>query len=117
MATMWVIVTVMRVAGNKEGNGDGGKSNGDSNKGGGQAMATRTMVTACQTYQVSLETEIRFPWRQKGFPPRSVFRSTNSHKISYDLHIQETRREGSLPPPLVITDSRIQHETTYPLDE
>ncbi len=23
------------------------------------------------------------PWRQKGFLPRSVFRSTNSHKISY----------------------------------
>jgi hypothetical protein len=32
-------------------------------------------------------------------------------------NIQETRREGSLPPPLVITDSRIEHETTYPLDE
>ncbi len=63
------------------------------------------------------ETEIRFPWRQKGFPPRIVFRSTNSHKISYDLHIRETRREGSLPPPLIISDFWIQHETIYPLDE
>jgi hypothetical protein len=33
-----------RVACNKEGNGDGCKSNG--NKGDGQAMATRAMVTA-----------------------------------------------------------------------
>jgi hypothetical protein len=33
----------MRVACNKEGDGDGGKSNG--NKGGGQATATRAMVT------------------------------------------------------------------------
>jgi hypothetical protein len=31
-----------RVACNKEGNGDGGKSNG--NEGGGQAMATRAMA-------------------------------------------------------------------------
>jgi hypothetical protein len=40
---------VMRVAGNKEGNVDNGKSNGNSNKGGGQAtvMATkRVMVMA-----------------------------------------------------------------------
>ncbi len=32
-----------RVACDKEGNGDGGKSNG--NEGGGQAMATRAMAT------------------------------------------------------------------------
>ncbi len=33
---------VMRVAGDKEGNSNGGKSNGNSNKGGGQAMAMAT---------------------------------------------------------------------------
>jgi hypothetical protein len=41
--------TVMRVAGNKEGNGNGGKRDGDGNKGGGRVMATamkRVMVTA-----------------------------------------------------------------------
>ncbi len=67
-ATAWVMAMVTRLAGDKEGkgeggkgngddegggqrrgNGDGSKSNGDSNKGGGQAMAavtTRVMVTA-----------------------------------------------------------------------
>jgi hypothetical protein len=43
------MATAMRVAGNKEGNGDFGKSDGDGNKGGGQAtaMATkRVIVTA-----------------------------------------------------------------------
>ncbi len=37
----------MRVAGNKEGNGNGGKSNGDCNKGGRQAtaMATNRVIT------------------------------------------------------------------------
>jgi hypothetical protein len=39
----------MRVAGNNKGNGDGGKSDWDCNKGGGQATAMvtkRVMVTA-----------------------------------------------------------------------
>jgi hypothetical protein len=36
------MATVMRVVGNKEGNGDGGKSDGNSNKGGGQAMVAAT---------------------------------------------------------------------------
>ncbi len=36
------MMTAMRVAGNKEGNGNFGKRDGDSNKGGGQATATAT---------------------------------------------------------------------------
>ncbi len=36
------MATVMRVAGDKEGNCDGGKSDGDGNKGGGRATATAT---------------------------------------------------------------------------
>ncbi len=36
-ATKRMMVTVTMVAGNKEGNGDGGKSNSDGDKGGGQA--------------------------------------------------------------------------------
>jgi hypothetical protein len=39
MAMKRAMATVMRVAGDKEGNGDGGKSCGDGNKGGGQAHA------------------------------------------------------------------------------
>jgi hypothetical protein len=39
-----VIATATTVAGDKEGNCDGGKSIGDGNKGGGQATAT-AMVT------------------------------------------------------------------------
>ncbi len=35
----------MRVAGDKEAIGDGGKSNGDGNKGGEQATAMRAMAT------------------------------------------------------------------------
>ncbi len=33
-AMMWVIATVMRLVGNKEGKGKRGKGNGDGNKGG-----------------------------------------------------------------------------------
>ncbi len=36
-ATKRMMAMAMTVAGNKEGNGDCGKSNGDGNKGGGQA--------------------------------------------------------------------------------
>jgi hypothetical protein len=36
-ATKRAIAMATRVASNDNGNGDGGKSNGDSNKGGGQA--------------------------------------------------------------------------------
>ncbi len=36
-ATKRMMATATTVAGNKEGNGDGGKSNGDGDKGGGQA--------------------------------------------------------------------------------
>ncbi len=39
------IVTVTRVASNDDGNGDGGKSNGDSDKGAGQ-VTTRAMAAA-----------------------------------------------------------------------
>ena len=38
-------------------------------------------------------------------------------RYSMTKYIRETRREGSLPSPLDISDSRIQHETTDPLDE
>jgi hypothetical protein len=43
------MMTAMRVAGNKEGNGNFGKRDGDGNKGGGQATAIatiRVIVTA-----------------------------------------------------------------------
>jgi hypothetical protein len=40
-----VIVMVMTVVGNKEGNGNGGKSNGNGNEGGWQATATRVIAT------------------------------------------------------------------------
>ncbi len=36
-ATKRMMATAMTVVGNKEGNGDSGKSNGDGDKGGGQA--------------------------------------------------------------------------------
>ncbi len=36
----------MRVVGNKEGNGNGAKSNGNSDKVGGQETASRAMATA-----------------------------------------------------------------------
>jgi hypothetical protein len=39
----WAMALATRVACDKEGNGNGGKS--DGNKGGGRAMATRAMVT------------------------------------------------------------------------
>jgi hypothetical protein len=39
------MATVMWVVGNKEGNGDGGKSNVNGIEGGGQATATRAMAT------------------------------------------------------------------------
>ncbi len=45
MVTKRAIAMAMRVAGDKEGNGDSGKSNGDRNKGGGQATAMRAMAT------------------------------------------------------------------------
>jgi hypothetical protein len=35
-ATTWAMATATRLAGNKEGNGDGGKGNGDGNEGGGR---------------------------------------------------------------------------------
>ncbi len=44
-ATKRVIVMAMRVAGNKEGNGNGGKSNDNGAKGGGEATAMRAMAT------------------------------------------------------------------------
>ncbi len=37
------MMMAMRVAGNKESNGDFGKREGDGNKGGGQAAATATI--------------------------------------------------------------------------
>ncbi len=44
MATKRAMVTATRMAGNKEGNGDGGKSNGNINKGGGQETEIRAMA-------------------------------------------------------------------------
>ncbi len=47
MRTKRVMATamVMTVVGDKEGNGDGSKSNGNSNKGGWQATAMRAIAT------------------------------------------------------------------------
>jgi hypothetical protein len=48
------MATVMRVAGNEEGNVDDGKSNGNGNKGGGQATVTATKrVMVMATWVVS----------------------------------------------------------------
>ncbi len=38
------MATAMRVASNDDGNGNGGKSDGDSNEGGRRAIATRAMA-------------------------------------------------------------------------
>ncbi len=51
VVTIWAMATVMRVEGNKEGDGKemdkGSKGNGDGNEGGRQATATTwTMATA-----------------------------------------------------------------------
>jgi hypothetical protein len=43
------MVTAMRVAGGKEGNCGGGKSNGSGDTGGKQATATRAMETLTAT--------------------------------------------------------------------
>jgi hypothetical protein len=45
MVTKRAIAMAMRVAGDKEGDGDSGKSNGDGNKGGRQMTAMRAMAT------------------------------------------------------------------------
>ncbi len=44
---MWAMAMATRVAGNKEGNGKGGKDNDDGNKGGGQAT-TKTRAIQWQ---------------------------------------------------------------------
>jgi hypothetical protein len=44
-ATKRVMVTAIRVAGNKKGNSNGGKSNGNSVEGGRQATAMRAIAT------------------------------------------------------------------------
>jgi hypothetical protein len=43
--TKRAMATMTRVAGQEEGNDNGGKSDGNGDKGGGQATATRAMVT------------------------------------------------------------------------
>ncbi len=45
IATREAMATAMRVVGNKEGNGDSGKSDGNGIEGGGQTTATRTTAT------------------------------------------------------------------------
>jgi hypothetical protein len=40
-AMTWVMATVTRLAGNKEGKGEGGKGNGDGDEGGGQRRGRR----------------------------------------------------------------------------
>ncbi len=49
------MATAARLAGNKEGNGDCGKSNGNGNKVGGQATASKEMAIA---------TAMRGQWQQ-----------------------------------------------------
>ncbi len=49
MGTKRVTSMAIRLAGNKEGNGDGGKSNGDGVEGGGQATAMRALATRVAT--------------------------------------------------------------------
>jgi hypothetical protein len=52
-ATKRVMATATRVVGDKEGNGNGGKSNGNSVKGGGQltAMSVMAMRVAAEQQQ------------------------------------------------------------------
>jgi hypothetical protein len=51
MVTKRVMGMAMRVAGNKVGNGDSGKSNGNSVKDGGQATAARAIMTRVASEQ------------------------------------------------------------------
>ena len=87
-ATMWLMVRVMRLAGDEEGkgeggkgdgdsdegdgrrtgNGDGGKSNGDGNNGGRRAMAMatkRVMVTATRVGEVGRQRKRQWRWWQE----------------------------------------------------
>jgi hypothetical protein len=55
MATTWAMVTATRVVGNKEGNGNGGKSDGYSDKGGRRGTATRVMaIKPCEFVYTNL---------------------------------------------------------------
>ncbi len=70
-ATTWVMVTMTRVEGNKEGNGKekgkGGKSNGDGYKGGGQAMVTTpAMAIATQKAVTRAAREIAMAMTMAG---------------------------------------------------
>ncbi len=59
MAKTWAMAMGTRVAGNKEGNGNIGKSNDDSNEGDGQATAMRLMATAmAMTWAMAMATRL-----------------------------------------------------------
>jgi hypothetical protein len=61
---LFVGAMAMRVAGNKEGNGEGGKGNGDSNKGVRQGTALATKWAMVTVTRVAGEEESK---RSKGF--------------------------------------------------
>ena len=88
MATTWVMAMVTRLAGNKEGKGEGGKGDGNGDEGGGRqrgngdggksggygnnggrramAMATkRVMVTATRVGEVGGRLNGQWQWRQE----------------------------------------------------
>ena len=101
MAMMWVMATVMRLAGDEEGkgeggkgdgdgddgggrrrgNGDGGKSNGDGNNGGRLAMAMatkRVMVTATGVGEGGGRRRGQWRWWQERWRRRQGWRASNS---------------------------------------
>ncbi len=61
---LFVRAAAMRVAGNKEGNGEGSKGNGDSNKGVRQGTALATKWAMATATRVAGEEESK---RSKGF--------------------------------------------------
>ena len=100
-ATTWVMVTVTRLAGNKEGKGEGGKGDGDGDEGGGRrrgnvdggksdgdggnggrramVMATkRVMVTATRVGEVGGRRNGQWRWRQERWRRRQGWRASNS---------------------------------------
>ena len=77
-ATMWVMATVTRLAGDKEGKGGGGKGDGDGDEGGGQrrgngdggksgatAAMKRVMVTVTRVGEVGGRRNGQWRWWQE----------------------------------------------------
>ena len=77
-AMMWVMATVTRLAGDKEGKGGSGKGDGDGDEGGRQrrgngdggksgvtAAMKRVMVTVTRVVEVGRQQNGQWQWRQE----------------------------------------------------